>query len=414
MILNLLDVDMIPSPGRIIQLAFSSCGPWLLIGYQPQQREDLRYCMIRSMETGALLYTLPAISLGTGLMLPPILCHYQRHGHLLSLISRDGMLKVFTIPQGKELCNLNLFIEADDVITYFSAHPSATSTAPITPGAGMRDSLVAISRSGCIFEIDLNTFSHTSSFLNPGPYDAFCFLPNSQILAACTYAALGNQKNQINFFDFGQAEPIFLSAFDSGIPSISQMTASSRKIAIFGKDRTIRVFDWERGQENGFVTMRLAHKIQDVVDRCHWSQIGLSHDGEIVWAIPHVVNKHQIYLWDVNTADIIRVLEVPRQDLIAAAWNPRKSEFVSCNGLGTLFRWTPAYPERWTAMIPDVQELEENVIYVEREDEFDLNIEEELHQAKEKQKKEQLDREEKSIDVISNGPAVASFIFFPK
>jgi COMPASS component SWD1 len=51
-------------------------------------------------------------------------------------------------------------------------------------------------------------------------------------------------------------------------------------------------------------------------------------------------------------------------------------------------------PQRWSALAPDFVEVEENVEYVEREDEFDIAPPEELHQRR-------LNREDESVDVLT-------------
>jgi COMPASS component SWD1 len=39
---------------------------------------------------------------------------------------------------------------------------------------------------------------------------------------------------------------------------------------------------------------------------------------------------------------------------------------------GSIHLWTRTYPDNWAAFAPGFEELEENVEYDEREDEFDI------------------------------------------
>jgi COMPASS component SWD1 len=55
-----------------------------------------------------------------------------------------------------------------------------------------------------------------------------------------------------------------------------------------------------------------------------------------------------------------------------AAWNPKRPNIITCGAFGTLFRWVPDYPLKWSPLVPGLEEIEENVIYEEREDEFDF------------------------------------------
>ena len=59
--------------------------------------------------------------------------------------------------------------------------------------------------------------------------------------------------------------------------------------------------------------------------------------------------------------------------------------------------WSIIHPQRWSALAPDFVEVEENVEYVEREDEFDIHPIEEIH-------KRRLDREDEIVDVLSIDP----------
>ena len=54
-------------------------------------------------------------------------------------------------------------------------------------------------------------------------------------------------------------------------------------------------------------------------------------------------------------------------------------------------------PQRWSALAPDFAEVEENVEYIEREDEFDIHPIEEIH-------KRRLDLEDEAVDTLTMEP----------
>lgn len=60
--------------------------------------------------------------------------------------------------------------------------------------------------------------------------------------------------------------------------------------------------------------------------------------------------------------------------------------------------WSIVTPQRWSALAPDFAEVEENVEYIEREDEFDIHPIEEIH-------KRRLDLEDEAVDVLTIEPA---------
>lgn len=64
--------------------------------------------------------------------------------------------------------------------------------------------------------------------------------------------------------------------------------------------------------------------------------------------------------------------------------------------------WSIITPQRWSALAPDFAEVEENVEYVEREDEFDIHPIEEIH-------KRRLDLEDELVDVLTVDPGKSEF-----
>lgn len=64
--------------------------------------------------------------------------------------------------------------------------------------------------------------------------------------------------------------------------------------------------------------------------------------------------------------------------------------------------WSIVTPQRWSALAPDFAEVEENVEYIEREDEFDIHPIEEIH-------KRRLDQEDENVDVLKVDPAKNEF-----
>jgi len=64
---------------------------------------------------------------------------------------------------------------------------------------------------------------------------------------------------------------------------------------------------------------------------------------------------------------------------------------------GKIYIWATNNPQRWSALAPDFREIEENVEYIEREDEFD-------YQDREVITKRRLDREDEEVDLLTIEP----------
>lgn len=67
-----------------------------------------------------------------------------------------------------------------------------------------------------------------------------------------------------------------------------------------------------------------------------------------------------------------------------------------------MYLWSIISPQRWSALAPDFAEVEENVEYIEREDEFDIHPIEEIH-------KRRLDLEDEDVDVLTIEPVKGEF-----
>lgn len=77
-----------------------------------------------------------------------------------------------------------------------------------------------------------------------------------------------------------------------------------------------------------------------------------------------------------------KILQGPRDSLIDVHWHPTRPMIASVSNTGAIYLWFNPPIETWSAYAPGFEELEENIIYEEREDEFDLEDEEELTRRK--------------------------------
>lgn len=102
-----------------------------------------------------------------------------------------------------------------------------------------------------------------------------------------------------------------------------------------------------------------------------------------------------IYVWERSHGSLVKILEGPREELGVVEWHPSRPMVVAC-GLesGCIYTWSIVTPQKWSALAPDFGEVEENVEYVEREDEFDIHPAEEIHQRR-------LDQEDEVPDVLT-------------
>jgi COMPASS component SWD1 len=100
---------------------------------------------------------------------------------------------------------------------------------------------------------------------------------------------------------------------------------------------------------------------------------------------------HTIYVWDHETGTLDKILEGPREPLQDVhvsiskhqgdfssltsghqKCHPARSSICSVNTAGLIYVWATVTTEKWGAFAANFEELDENVEYEEREDEFDI------------------------------------------
>ncbi|KAJ1734535.1 chromatin binding protein [Coemansia biformis] len=154
-------------------------------------------------------------------------------------------------------------------------------------------------------------------------------------------------------------------------------------IVTSSSDRILRVCDMHLpGQEtrrkmvsaDAEPSITVTTKIQDIVNRVHWSQALFSSSGDyIVSGIQHKA-EHNIYIWDKLTGSLVKMLTGPNELLEDCAVHPLRPIYASVSTFGIIYMWTRVPQQKWNAFAPGFHELEENVDYVEPEDTFDRRM----------------------------------------
>ncbi|CAD6888760.1 unnamed protein product [Tilletia laevis] len=146
------------------------------------------------------------------------------------------------------------------------------------------------------------------------------------------------------------------------------------------------------------VVLMPVHKLIDLVNRTPWNGIGWSgHGGEYVYAGAAHKASHNIYIWDMATGTLEKVLQGPKDPLVDVDWHPTRPVIASVCSTGAVHFWFSKSEEAWSAYAPQFQELEENIQYEEREEEFDLEDQDELSRRKQ-------DEEEALVDISGTFP----------
>ncbi|KAL8832792.1 MAG: hypothetical protein Q9191_000064 [Dirinaria sp. TL-2023a] len=216
----------------------------------------------------------------------------------------------------------------------------------------------------------------------------------------------GTNKGWLNIIETESCQTIHSTRLcNNGIIILLRLTVSGRDMVSNSSDRiirTIRLPDLGRiDLDIDDIRLEVEHKFQDVVNRLSWNHVAFSSTGEYVTASTYM--NHDIYVWERGHGSLVKILEGPKEELGVIDWHPHRP-FVAACGLetGRVYLFSIVTPQRWSALAPDFAEVEENVEYIEREDEFDIHPIEEIH-------KRRLDLEDEVVDVLTVEPAKSEF-----
>lgn len=207
----------------------------------------------------------------------------------------------------------------------------------------------------------------------------------------------GTNKGRINIIDAKSYEIIYSEKVCSGVITTMRTTQSGRELLVNSQDRIIRSFRIPNlSVENldlDTLQLPLENKFQDVVNKLSWNHVAFSSTGEYVTASTY--NNHEIYVWESKHGSLVRILKEPKEEHGMVDWHPTRTLLAEC-GLetGRIYIWSVTSPQKWSALAPDFAEVEENVEYIEKEDEFDIYAQEEIHRRR-------LDAEDEDVDVLT-------------
>ncbi|KAG6867751.1 hypothetical protein C0993_011631 [Termitomyces sp. T159_Od127] len=179
---------------------------------------------------------------------------------------------------------------------------------------------------------------------------------------------------------------------------ISGAAGIIKALAFAKSGRTLRQFNLPVYKtpacEGEFVDDELepTHRFHDPINKTGWYGMSYSPDGEWLAGGATDTASHKIYIWDIsNDGQFASALDGGREPLVDIHWHPLKSLIVSTTKEGNVLLWHSPNPERWGAFAGGFEEVDENVEYEEREDEFDIEDEEEIMKRKMKVEDEEVD-----------------------
>eukprot|EP00842_Homolaphlyctis_polyrhiza_P002024 jgi/Hompol1/2822/HPOL_005647-RA len=174
---------------------------------------------------------------------------------------------------------------------------------------------------------------------------------------------IGTTKGNVVVFDSETGQR--LSILRVGASQIKHIccSKSGRDLLVNSTDRIIRSFRLEKS--NGSFSLTPQKQFQDAVDRNQWSQCCYSADGEMVVGALASNQKHNIYIWDKNMGNLVKLLEGPREGMADMVWHPSRPIIASVSHFGAIYFWGVVYTQNFSAFAPFFTELEDNREYRE-------------------------------------------------
>jgi len=202
----------------------------------------------------------------------------------------------------------------------------------------------------------------------------------------------GTTRGWLNIIDATTREIIYSFKVCNGSISSFRLTNTGKELVINTSDRIIRTFVLPNlDADPDTITLEVEHKFQDVVNKLQWNYVNFSATGDYVMASTY--NNHDIYIWERAGGTLVKILEGPKEEHGLIEWHPHRPMVVAVAlESGRCHIWSIEPQQKWSALAPDFAEVEENVEYIESEDEFDIHPQEELD-------KRRLDQEDDDVDI---------------
>ncbi|KAH9266510.1 hypothetical protein BASA83_010494 [Batrachochytrium salamandrivorans] len=186
---------------------------------------------------------------------------------------------------------------------------------------------------------------------------------------------VGTKKGHISVFESknGQLKAILRV----GTSAVKQVCCSrdGRNLLVNSHDRIIRSFSLKFLDDNT-IEFELLNKYQDSVDRNQWTKCCFSSDGDLVVGALSSSQKHNIFIWDKVMGNLVKMLEGPREGLVDMVWHPTRPVIATVSHFGVIYFWGVCYTQNFSAFSPFFTELDDNKEYLEQEDEFDQDSDE--------------------------------------
>ena len=176
----------------------------------------------------------------------------------------------------------------------------------------------------------------------------------------------GTSSGEVFAVNVNSRKLIFRENLCKGVWAVKQLVLSNddKLLLVNCSDRVLRQYKISANLE-------FDREFKDIISKKQWKACGFSNLSDYVFGGPYEISEHRIHVWDALTGRL-EMLEGPKETIVDVVWHPTLPVIASCSDEGVVYFWSCDFSESWSAYAPNFTELQENVEYVEMEDEFDV------------------------------------------
>ncbi|KAJ3817601.1 WD40 repeat-like protein [Lentinula raphanica] len=358
---------------------------------------------------------------------------WSRHSRYVLTSSKDWNVIVWDLASVCDPPQRHATIRCDAPVSSASFHPRNSQV------------ILALLTTGEVYLIDLrkNHRSRTELYEPEGDEDGIegqstrrYTMTVARFDTSGKYVFIGTSGGYILVFNSRTKTMIARHRIAGGAGSIKGLdfAKNGRRLVTNSSDRTLRQFivpNYPRSSDTAvesFIEEELepTHRFNDPINKTAWHAVSYSPDGEwlaggeypsrssefrdlrILLGAADAAN-HKIYIWDIsNDGQFASTLDGGREPLAHLHWHPSKASIASTTNQGNILIWHSPNAERWGAFAGGFEEVDENVEYEEREDEFDIEDEAEILRRKKEAEQDDVDID--TIDGETVNPRLHSAI----
>lgn len=103
-----------------------------------------------------------------------------------------------------------------------------------------------------------------------------------------------------------------------------------------------------------------------------WKNALISFEDRYIIGVNSEKLSYMFYIWNSYSGELITRLSFYGASILDVTYHPTRALIVVCSTSGHLVIWSKSHAHNWAALPPGFIELDNNVEYIEKENEFDI------------------------------------------